>query len=81
MHVQAGLGPDSPIVNMMLSNPDLLRTIMQSNPAIQRLVEGNPQMAEVLNNPEVLRDAMRVMSNPVRASAATQLLLSTLALE
>ena len=32
-----------------------------------QLIERNPELAQLLNNPEMLRESMRVMSNPVRA--------------
>jgi hypothetical protein len=32
-----------------------------------QLTERNPEFAQLLNNPEILRESMRVMSNPVRA--------------
>lgn len=60
------MGPDNPMMQALMNNPELLRTMMQSNPVMQNLMEQNPQMAQVLNNPEVLRDAMRAMSSPVR---------------
>ena len=34
-------------------------------------METNPQLAQALNNPEVLRDAARAMSSPVRHHART----------
>jgi hypothetical protein len=57
-------------MRMLADNPEVLRTMMQSNPAIQRLIQSNPQFAEVFNNPQVITDAMRAMSNPVRPPAS-----------
>jgi hypothetical protein len=56
---------DNAFMNAMLENPDMLRAIMQADPTMHRLMESNPQLAQALNNPSVLRDAMRAMSSPV----------------
>lgn len=57
---------NSAMMNALSNNPELFRTMMQSNPMMTRLMETNPQLAQALNNPEVLRDAARAMSSPVR---------------
>jgi ubiquilin len=54
------------MMNALTNNPELFRAMMQSNPIMQRLMETNPQLAQALNNPDVLRDAARAMSSPVR---------------
>lgn len=55
---------NSPIVQSMLDNPELLRSVFQSNPAIRELMERNPELAQMLNNPAVLRESMQMASNP-----------------
>eukprot|EP00193_Tetraselmis_chui_P009470 CAMPEP_0177768520 /NCGR_PEP_ID=MMETSP0491_2-20121128/9766_1 /TAXON_ID=63592 /ORGANISM="Tetraselmis chuii, Strain PLY429" /LENGTH=507 /DNA_ID=CAMNT_0019285335 /DNA_START=343 /DNA_END=1866 /DNA_ORIENTATION=+ len=55
---------DSPVMQSMLDNPEMLRSIFQSNPAIRDLMERNPDLAQMLNNPQVLRESMQMASNP-----------------
>ena len=50
---------DNPLVQNMLSNPDLLRTMVSSNPQIQNLMERHPELSHALNNPDVMRQAMQ----------------------
>ena len=56
------------MMNALSNNPELFQAMMQSNPMMTRLMETNPQLAQTLNNPEVLRDAARAMSSPVRST-------------
>ena len=50
----------------LMNNPELMRTIMMSNPQMQQVMESNPQIAQALNNPEIMRETMQLMQNPVR---------------
>ena len=90
---------NSPMMQSMMENPELLRSLFQSNPQIQQvdffpdsyillvifveirffmdpsgtdmqiavpqMMNSNPEIASLLNNPEVLRDSLRMASNPV----------------
>ena len=56
-------------MQQMADNPELMRSMMQSNPMVRQMIEQNPQMAEVFDNPQVLADMMRAHSNPVCTSA------------
>mmetsp|Transcript_23121 Transcript_23121/g.58085 ORF Transcript_23121/g.58085 Transcript_23121/m.58085 type:complete len:502 (-) Transcript_23121:189-1694(-) len=55
---------NNPMMQSMLDNPEMLRSIFQSNPAIRDLMERNPELAQMLNNPAVLRESMQMASNP-----------------
>lgn len=55
---------NNPMVQNMMSNPDTLRSILQSNPQMQSLMESNPEVRAALNNPEILRQSMEAMRNP-----------------
>ncbi|GJQ70836.1 hypothetical protein Trydic_g760 [Trypoxylus dichotomus] len=46
------------------NTPDILRSIINNNPAIQQMVERNPEIGHVFNNPTLLREAMQVIRNP-----------------
>lgn len=56
----------SPLMQQLLSNPELVRRMLQMNPAVRELMDRDPQMAQLLNNPELLRESMSIVSNPVR---------------
>lgn len=56
------------MIDAITNNPEMLRTMMQANPAVQRLIESNPQFGEVFNNPQLIAENLRAMSNPVRRS-------------
>ena len=45
------------------------------NPLFLQLTERNPELAHLLNNPELLRESMRLMSNPVSRSGDRDALL------
>ena len=47
-----------------MSNPEMIRSVVSSNPQIQSLMERNPELSHALNNPDVMRQAMQVMRNP-----------------
>lgn len=64
---------DSPIFQDLISHPDYIRTVLRSNPTTQQLMERNPEISHMLNNPEVIRQAMETIRNP----AAFQELMRT----
>ena len=53
---------DNPMMQQMMdqfmSNPDNMRTMMESNPMLQQMRQTNPQMAAMMENPEVMRSMM-----------------------
>ncbi|CAF2140380.1 unnamed protein product [Rotaria magnacalcarata] len=55
---------DSPVVQSITSNPDLLRSVLLSNPQIRDLMERNPEISHLLNNPDLLRQTMEFARNP-----------------
>jgi hypothetical protein len=46
---------DSPMMKQLLSNPELLNSIMESSPALKNLIKENPEAAHMLRDPEFLR--------------------------
>ena len=54
----------SPAVQRMLDNPDVLRGLVRSNPHLQSLIRANPQLEHVLTDPENMRQAMRMALDP-----------------
>ncbi len=55
---------DNPMVQSLMSNPDIIREMMMSNPQMQSLIERNPEIQHMLNNPTILREAMELARNP-----------------
>lgn len=64
---------DSPMFQDLISHPDYIRSVLRSNPTTQALMERNPEISHMLNNPEVIRQAMETIRNP----AAFQELMRT----
>lgn len=42
----------------MMSNPDLMRHMIMANPQMQQLMERNPEISHMLNNPELMRQVV-----------------------
>ncbi|KAF1388332.1 hypothetical protein PFLUV_G00089100 [Perca fluviatilis] len=57
----------SPLVQNMMSNPDLMRQMLAGNPQMQQLVERTPDVSSMFSNP----DLMRQMQNPETLSMLT----------
>jgi len=55
---------NNPMVQSMMSDPAIIQEMMNSNPQTRQLMDSNPEIRELMNNPSVLRDAMRMASNP-----------------
>ena len=55
---------NSPMLDSIFSNPEMMRQIMMSNPDTRRVLEANPEVGQLLQNPEVMRNAMQMMRNP-----------------
>merc|ERR550539_1202745 len=54
----------SPMVQQMMSNPEMVRAMMRMNPQLNELMERRPEIARLLEDPEVLQQSMRMMANP-----------------
>ena len=46
-----------------MSNPDVIRQMLESNPQMQEVMERNPEIRQMLNNPEVLRQVEHLNEN------------------
>merc|ERR1712176_929384 len=55
---------NSPMVQQMMSNPEMLRGMMRMNPRVNQLMEQRPEIARLLDDPEMLQQSMRMMANP-----------------
>lgn len=54
----------SPMMQSMLSNPDLIRDLMMNNPQLQAMLDANPHIRHVFNDPQLMRQTMEMMRNP-----------------
>ena len=52
------------MMSNLLDNPEILRSMIASNPQMQAMMDANPQIRHVLNDPSILRQSMEVMRNP-----------------
>ncbi|KAH8856889.1 Ubiquilin-1 isoform 1 [Schistosoma japonicum] len=55
---------DSPLVQSLMSNPEVIRSLFQANPQMRDLIERNPELGHMLNNPDLLRQSMEIARNP-----------------
>jgi len=55
---------DSPLTQSLMSNPEIMRNLIQSNPQMRQLMDRNPEINHMLNNPDILRQTMEIARNP-----------------
>lgn len=68
---------DSPIVQQLMGNPEIVRSMMANNPQIQELIQvacfphfisrvlqRNPEVGHILNDPDIMRQTIEMMRNP-----------------
>ncbi|GFR51716.1 hypothetical protein Agub_g14162, partial [Astrephomene gubernaculifera] len=55
---------NDPLMQTLLSDPELIRSVLGANPAMREVMERNPEVAQILSNPATLREMMRISSNP-----------------
>ena len=46
-----------------MSNPDVIRQMLEANPQMQEVMERNPEIRQMLNNPEMLRQATDISND------------------
>ena len=51
-------------MDQMAQNPDMLRTMLQSDPRMREVLERNPELNHALNDPEMLRRTFDAARNP-----------------
>lgn len=62
---------ENPLVQNMMSNPDLMRQMIMANPQMQQLMERNPEISHMLNNPELMRQVNRTKKGWMCHSGST----------
>ncbi|KAF3839536.1 hypothetical protein F7725_018253 [Dissostichus mawsoni] len=68
----------NPMVQNMMSNPDLMRQVLAGNPQMQNLMDSNPDVSSMFNNPELMRriqspETLSMLTNPRAMQALTQI--------
>ncbi|XP_020679899.1 ubiquitin domain-containing protein DSK2b isoform X1 [Dendrobium catenatum] len=53
-----------PAIQNLMNNPDLMRNLIMSNPQIREILDRNPDLAHVLNDPNTLRQTLEAARNP-----------------
>merc|ERR1740123_2217780 len=54
----------NPMVQQMMSDPEMMRSMIRMNPQLNQLMERQPEIARLLEDPEVLQQSMRMAANP-----------------
>ena len=52
------------VFKRVLDNPQMLQEMMRSNPMMNQIIEQNPDLAHVFNNPAIIRQAIEMQRNP-----------------
>uniref|UniRef100_A0A452SXZ0 Ubiquilin-3 n=1 Tax=Ursus maritimus TaxID=29073 RepID=A0A452SXZ0_URSMA len=55
---------DDPFIQGLLSNTGLMRQLVLDNPHMQQLVQHNPEIGHILNNPEIMRQTLEFLRSP-----------------
>merc|ERR1712137_1174627 len=48
----------------LMNDPELLRSMMENNPQMRQVMEQNPEVAHIMRDPAMLRQAMELSQNP-----------------
>ncbi|CAH2076685.1 unnamed protein product [Thlaspi arvense] len=55
---------NTPAIQNLMNNPELMRTLIMSNPQMRELVDRNPELGHILNDPSILRQTLEAARNP-----------------
>jgi len=55
---------NSPLTQQLMQNPELMRMMLTSNPQMREIIERNPEIGHVLNDPATLRQTIELARNP-----------------
>ncbi|KAK3828343.1 MAG: hypothetical protein J3Q66DRAFT_11970 [Benniella sp.] len=55
---------ENPAIRDMMSNPEMVRRMMMANPHTREVMENNPEVAQMLNDPSFLRQSLDMARNP-----------------
>ncbi|XP_072466279.1 ubiquilin-like protein [Notamacropus eugenii] len=55
---------ESPVIQQLLSNTELMRQLIMDHPEVQQLMKQNPEVGHILDNSEILRHTLDLARNP-----------------
>nr|CAD2125934.1 unnamed protein product [Meloidogyne enterolobii] len=58
---------NSPLVENLLSNPnmtDMVRNLLADNPQFQQIIQNNPDLGHILNDPRIIQQTLEMVQNP-----------------
>ncbi|KAG0296245.1 hypothetical protein BGZ98_001052 [Dissophora globulifera] len=55
---------ENPAIRDMMANPEVVRRMMMANPQTREVMENNPEVAQMLNDPSFLRQSLDMARNP-----------------
>ncbi|XP_016070501.1 PREDICTED: ubiquilin-3-like [Miniopterus natalensis] len=55
---------DEPFLQGLMSNTGLVSQLVLDNPHMQQLIQHNPEIGHILNNPEIMRQTLEFLRNP-----------------
>uniref|UniRef100_A0A7N0VHK8 Ubiquitin-like domain-containing protein n=1 Tax=Kalanchoe fedtschenkoi TaxID=63787 RepID=A0A7N0VHK8_KALFE len=55
---------NTPAVQSLMNNPDLMRTMIMNNPQTREIIDRNPELAHILNDPSIIRQTLETARNP-----------------
>lgn len=71
MRQQQSLNPDMmrdlmnmPAIQNLMDNPELFRSMIMNNPQMREVIDRNPELAHILNDPGILRQSLEIARNP-----------------
>ncbi|PWA75214.1 ubiquitin family protein [Artemisia annua] len=53
-----------PAIQNIINNPEIMRSMIMSNPQMRDIIDRNPELAHVLNDPAILRQTLEAARNP-----------------
>ncbi|XP_074285932.1 ubiquitin domain-containing protein DSK2a-like isoform X2 [Silene latifolia] len=53
-----------PAFQSLMNNPDIMRNLIMNNPQMQEIIDRNPELAHILNDPSILRQTLETARNP-----------------
>ena len=53
-----------PAIQNLMNNPDMMRSLIMSNPQMRDIIDRNPELAHILNDPGILRQTLEAARNP-----------------
>lgn len=55
---------ESPMMQSMMQNPDIMRNLVESNPQLRALADAHPELRHALSDPDLMRQAMQSARDP-----------------